>query len=251
LRILATYSIKGGVAKTTTAVNLAHLAAQSGEHTLLWDLDPQGAASFYLRVKPRVKGGVGRVLDERRKLWRRARESDFEGLDLLPADFSYRHMDLALDASPRPRKRLARLLAPMSRRYDWIVLDCPPSISLVSESVFRAADVILSPLIPTPLSLRAHAQLQDHLREVKKPPRLLPFFALVDRRKSLHRRVVSRAFSSDPDFLKSAIPYSSQVEEMSARRAPLTAFAPHSRPALAYAALWSELHDRISEADTA
>jgi cellulose biosynthesis protein BcsQ len=80
---------------------------------------------------------------------------------------------------------------------------------------------------------------------------LLPFFALVDRRKSLHRRVVSQAFSSDPNFLKSAIPYSSQVEEMSARRAPLTAFAPHSRPALAYAALWGELHDRISATDTA
>lgn len=248
MRVFAIYSIKGGVGKTTTAINVADLAARSGLRTLLWDLDPQGAASFYLRVKPRVKGGAQKLLGGRRSLKRWLRATDFERFHLLPADFSYRHMDLVLEAQERPRKRLARLLAPLSRRYDVIFLDCPPSVSLLSDSIFRAANAVVSPVIPTPLSLRCYAQLKAHLAALgKKSPRLLPFFAQVDRRKKLHRELQDRTPDERPEFLKSWIPAASVVERMGTHRNPLSEFAPRSHPALAYASLWAEIDTAVPE----
>jgi chromosome partitioning protein len=91
MKVIATYSIKGGVGKTTTAVNLAAEAAATGVRTLLWDLDPQGAATFLLRVKPRVKGGAERLAGTKGELDPHVRGTDQPGLHLVPADFSLRH----------------------------------------------------------------------------------------------------------------------------------------------------------------
>ena len=248
MRVYAVYSIKGGVGKTAAAINLADMARRSGLQTLLWDLDPQGAASFYLRVKPRVKGGVEKILEGRRNLRHWLRASDYENLDLLPADFSYRHMDLVLNAHKKPRRRLARLFAPLSGPYDVIILDCPPSVSLLSDSIFRAADAVVSPVIPTPLSLRCYLKLEDHLDELgKKAPLLLPFFAQVDRRKKLHRDICDRLRKESPEFLKSWIPAASVVEQMGTHRKPLSEFAPRSPAALAYASLWAEIDSAVPE----
>ncbi len=71
--------------------------------------------------------------------------TDFENLDLLPADFSFRNMDLSLEDAKQSTKRLSRLLRPLAEDYDYLFLDCPPSISLVSENIFRASDAILCP----------------------------------------------------------------------------------------------------------
>jgi cellulose biosynthesis protein BcsQ len=247
MRVFAVHSIKGGVGKTSSAVVLAHLASLAGARTLLWDLDPQCASSFYLRVKPRLSGGVERMIGRRRRLDRHVRESDFEGLDLIPADFSHRDMDLVLDAQRKPRRRLARLLRPLRKHYDEVYLDCPPSMSLSADAFFRAADVLLVPVIPTPLALRAHQQLENHLcQHAKQRPRVLPFFTMVDRRKSLHRQICERASLEHPSFLKTTIPYSSVVERMGLERAPVTAFAPRSHAALAYAQLRAEIEEARS-----
>ena len=96
MRTVAVYNLKGGVGKTATAVNLGFLAAQDGRRTLLWDLDPQGAASFYLRVKPKVKGGGRNLVKGRTAVDEVIRTTAYPGLDLLPADFSYRGLDLDL-----------------------------------------------------------------------------------------------------------------------------------------------------------
>ena len=159
--ILATYNIKGGVGKTSAAINLAYLAAAGGARTLLWDLDPQGGSTYLLRVKPKIKGGAGKLVRGKTDIEASIKGTDFERFDLLPADFSYRHMDLALDATKRPTRRLSRLLAPIAEEYDVVFLDCPPSISLVSESVFDAADALLVPLVPATLSSRTFAQLTE------------------------------------------------------------------------------------------
>jgi cellulose biosynthesis protein BcsQ len=190
VRVFATYNIKGGVGKTATAVNLAYLAAASGARTLIWDLDPQGAATFYFRIRAKIKGGGKKLVRGRSDLDFLIRGTDFEGLDLLPADFSYRHMDLALEKTKKPTKRLARLLQPLAAEYDYLFLDCAPSISLVSESVFVAADALLVPTIPTTLSLRTLDQLCRYLDErQRRRPMVMPFFCMIDRRKSLHRRL--------------------------------------------------------------
>lgn len=247
MRTLAVYNIKGGVGKTATAVNLAYLAALYGVRTLVWDLDPQGAASFYFRIRARVKGGGKKLVRGDTDPDLRIKATDFPGLDLLPADFSYRHLDLALDGTRKPLKRIGKILKPLGREYDLLIVDCAPSISLVSESVFRAADALLVPTIPTPLSLRTLLQLLRSLSGVKtKGLAVLPFFCMVDRRKSLHRKTADLAEEIPIPFLRTEIPYSSLVEQMGLHRAPLATYARTSKPARAYEALWREIRDRES-----
>jgi chromosome partitioning protein len=245
MKILATYNIKGGVGKTSTAVNISHLAARDGLRVLLWDLDAQGAASFLLRVRPRVKGGGAALIRGRRDLDAAIKGTDFEGLDLLPADFTYRKLDLILDASKKPTQRLARLLRPLGAEYDLIVLDCPPSISLLSESVLHAADILLVPLIPTTLSVRTLDQLTDFIAGFDgHRPKVLAFCSMIDRRKRLHREIAERLPAERPDVARTIIPALSLIERMSLERAPVTAFAPRSAAARQYAALWAEVAER-------
>jgi cellulose biosynthesis protein BcsQ len=241
VRVVAVYSIKGGVGKTATAVNLAYLSAAAGVRTLLWDLDPQGSATFCLRMRDGIDGKLRRLVRGKESLERLARATDHEGLDLLPADFEYRHLDLELERTRKPRRRLRRLLGPLADHYDHVYLDCAPSISLVSEGVFAAADALLVPTIPTTLSLRTLDQLarylaQDQLEQLE----VLPFFCMADLRKALHRRIVAEREARPWEFLRTSIPYSSIVEQMAQRRAPVGQFAPGSDVDRAYRELWRE-----------
>jgi chromosome partitioning protein len=247
MKVLATYNIKGGVGKTATAVNLAYLAAASGARTLVWDLDPQGAASFYFRVKPKVKGGGEAIVRGRRAIDRAVKGTDYDNLDLVPADFSYRNMDLDLDGTKRRTKRIDLVLRPLAKEYDYVVLDCPPSISLVSENVFRAADALLVPLIPTTLSLRTLSQLDAFLDEhpARKRQKVLAFFSMVDQRKNLHRELVEKVRADRPEILTTQIPAASDIERMGVHRAPLPSYAPRGRSATAYRALWDEVRMRL------
>jgi chromosome partitioning protein len=246
--ILATYNIKGGVGKTSAAVNLAYLAAREGAPTLLWDLDPQGASTYLLRVKAKVRGGGRRLVRGKTDPAARIKGTDYDLLDLLPADFSYRHMDLHLDGAKRSARRLAPVLGPLVPDYEYVFLDCPPSISLVSESVFRAADALLIPLLPADLSART----LDRIDEVAGAgAQRLPFFSMVDSRKRMHRDVMERFAAQRPDMLRTLIPLAADVERMGQARAPLEQFAPHGRAASAFRELWQEVRERLHGAGDA
>ncbi len=248
MRVVAVWTIKGGVGKTAAAVNLASLSALEGQRTLLCDLDPQGAASFYFRVKAKVKGGGRKLLKRSVELQRLVRATEFENLDLLPADFSYRRLDLDLDARKAPESRLALKLAPLAGEYDTVLLDCPPSVSLASESVLRAADAVLVPVIPTTLSLRGLAQVRSFARKTGRRGLLvLPFLSMVDRRKTMHRAAIELC-AADGEFLRAAIPSASVVEKMGTHRAPLAVYAPSCEAALAFGELWRELKARVGNA---
>jgi chromosome partitioning protein len=244
MRTLATYNIKGGVGKTASAVNLAYLSARGGRRTLLWDLDPQGAASYLLRVRPRVKGGGKALIRGRKTLGQVARPTEFDHLDLVPSDLTYRNLDLVLDAAKKPTQRIARLLDPLEDDYDLVILDCPPGISLASESVVHATDTLLVPLIPTTLSVRTLEQLTEFVAELEYPPTLFPFFTMVDGRKRLHREVVDQLRAERQDVAATLIPALSVVEQMSVQRAPLPVFAPRSRVTRRYEELWAEVRAR-------
>jgi chromosome partitioning protein len=249
MKVLATYNIKGGVGKTATAVNLSYLAAQDGLRVLLWDLDPQAAASYLFRVRPRVKGGGQALIRGSREIDDSIKGTDYLGLDLLPADFTYRHLDLVLGATKKPARRLARLLAPLSAEYDVVMLDCPPGISLLSESVLQAADCVLVPLIPTTLSVRTLDQLTEFIGGLDgRKPALLAFFSMIDRRKRLHLDIAARLPAERDDVAATAIPALSLIERMSEERAPVPAFAPRSQAARAYRQLWAEARERAGVA---
>lgn len=242
MNILASYNIKGGVGKTAAAVNLAYLSAAENYRTLVWDLDPQGAASYYFRVKAKVKSGAKGLIHRKRELSELIKATDYENLDLIPADFSYRNMDLYLEDTRKPTRKLRKLLKQFTGEYDYVFLDCPPSISLVSENVFIAADALIVPTIPTTLSLRTLEQLVRFLEKQDNTSLLLlPFFSMVDRRKNLHRLITQTPPKNLPTFLLSQIPYASDIEQMGTRRAPLASYAGHSHSNQAYIALWSEL----------
>jgi chromosome partitioning protein len=246
MRTLAVYNVKGGVGKTSTAVNLAYLAAEEGCRTLLWDLDPQGAASFLLKVRPRVKGGGKALLTGRRELLDAARTTDFELLDLLPADFSYRHFDRQLDHQKRPTRRLTQLLRQVEDDYDVVVLDCPPNISLLSENIFAAANLLLVPLVPATLSLRTYEQVLDVLDEMPghRPP-VAAFFSMVDGRKRLHHDVMEAVRREHPGTLVATVPAASEVERMGLTREPVPVSDPSGRVADAYRLLWREVRSLL------
>ncbi len=246
MRVIGVYNIKGGVGKTSTAVNLAHLAAESGLRVLIWDLDPQAATTYYFRVQAKVRGGSKKMVRGKSELGDLIKGSDYPNLDLLPADFSYRKLDLLLDDSKHPTSQLSRLLDPLGCEFDLVILDSPPSISLLSENIFHVAEALLIPTIPTTLSLRTLEQLYDflHKQQLQSLQRL-PFFSMADRRKTMHQEMMQQLPRKYPEFLTSWIPYASDIERMGIHREPVTAFGRNTLAGRAYQRLWEEVIGRL------
>lgn len=246
LEILAVYSSKGGVGKTTACVNLAHASSVAGWPTVLWDLDPQGAATYVLEAEQGIKGGIKKLIGGRRDLVETVESTVYERLDIVPADRSYRHIDVHLHKQKNPATRLIKVMRPLAEHYAALFLDCAPGMSLVSENVMRAADGLVIPVLPAPLSVRMLEQLVAFVEKERwQDLHLLPFFSMVDRRRSLHRQTIDEIRRAFPFVLETEIPYNSEIERLSVRRKPLAAYAPRSEGALAFNALWREIDARL------
>lgn len=242
MKIIALYHIKGGVGKTAAAVNLAYLASREGKRTLLCDLDPQAAATFYLRVRAAKRHGSKRLIRGGKDLDAQIRESDFPGLDLLPAKLGFRNLDLRLDETKRPRKRLAASLRDLDGKYDVVFIDAPPNITLLSENVLFAADLIVCPLIPTTLSLRTWNQLNGFMRKEKlSREKLRAFFSMAERRKKMHATIMRDTLDTEPRFFSPVVPLSAAVERMGTERAPLFVYDGRCAAARAFRELWTEI----------
>ncbi|MDM8518892.1 AAA family ATPase [Anaerolineales bacterium HSG6] len=246
MKTLAIYSNKGGVGKTATTVNLAYLAAQSGLSTLICDLDPQSSATYYFRIKPKLKAGHKGFIKGGKPIRSSIKGTDYDHLDLLPADFTHRNLDITFDRLKHSNKRLDRIIAPLKDDYDLIIFDCPPTINILAENIFNVADNLLVPLIPTVLSQRTHQQLIAFLKQKRyKLKRVNSFFSMVDRRKKMHLELMQTMSKELKGMLQTSIPYLSDVEKMGIAREPVPAFAPNSISAKAYQALWDELKPKI------
>lgn len=246
MSILAVYNIKGGVGKTATSVNLAYLSAQQGVKTLLCDLDPQGSASFYFRIRSPKKFNTKKLLKGGEHIEKNIRGTDYPQLDLLPADFSYRNIDIALDELKKSTTRLNSVLRPLLGEYQQIILDCPPNLTLLAENIFVAADRILVPIIPTTLSLMSLKQLFKFMEKIgQRRQKALVMFSMVEKRKKMHLELMT-AMHNRKGVLHAAIPYLADVERMGLYREPVTAALPRSRAAQAYQQLWHELSEHMT-----
>jgi cellulose biosynthesis protein BcsQ len=243
---LAVYSNKGGVGKTTTAVNISYMAARDGIRTLIVDLDPQSSATFYFRVKPKIKKGARGLSSRKKPLDKSIKGTDYPALDLLPGDFSHRKLDAILSRNRRSRKLLLNAIKQFCKEYDLVVIDSLPSISASAENVFRAADLLLVPVIPTTLCFRTHEKLFEFLSKKRyKGSMVYSFFSMVDRRKRMHLELMDTMRASFPGFLETEIPYLATVERMGITREPVPASDPFSLASEAYENLWAELAQRI------
>ena len=246
MRIISIYNLKGGVGKTAISVNLSYLAAEQGYRTLLWDLDIQGSTTYYFRVKPKIKGGLKKLIRGKSNLGYWIRGTNYDNLDLLPSDSSYKKMESLLDRVKHPKEVLSRRLKSLKGEYDYVFLDCPPGFSIISESIIRAAGIIIVPLIPTTLSMRSLDQLyKARAFRKKKPHRIMPLISMFDRRKKLHRELQLQLLATHPLALHSNIPYAIEVELMGQNRSPLFHFASRSKAALCFRKVWYEIEGRI------
>jgi cellulose biosynthesis protein BcsQ len=246
MTVIAFYNVKGGVGKTASVVNLSYLAACEEKRVLLCDLDPQGSASFYFRIKPKVKSGFKVLIKGGQKLLNGIKATDYQNLDLLPADFSFRNLDLILEQVKRSKKRLRESLSSLAGNYDLIFLDCPPNITLVSENIFYAADYIIVPVIPTILAQRTFDKLLVFLEKREFPAgKVIAFFSMVEYRKKMHQNLLEIMPEKYNCMLKSQIPFQSLIEKMGIYREPVPARFPRSAAGQAYAILWKEIKRRL------
>lgn len=243
--IASLYNLKGGVGKTASCVNFAYMAAMDGYRTLLWDLDPQGAASFYYNSEPRIKGTARKIIEHAVSLDEVIMHTGYEDLDIIPADLSARKLDLLLGEHQSSRKQIRSLLRSVEREYDFVFIDCPPGFSLLADNLFYASDAVFMPVIPTTLSVRTYDLVKNHLAERdNETDKLMCFFTMVDSRKNMHHEVMQELFH-DHHFFAHYIPYLSDVEKMGTHHAPLEAFAPNSYAAICYRALWNEIKEGV------
>ncbi|MEO6290495.1 MAG: ParA family protein [Ginsengibacter sp.] len=243
--VIALYNLKGGVGKTASCVNFAYLAAADGFKTLLWDIDPQGSSSFYYKAKPKTHPGIKKLITNAGGLESAILATDFELMDVIPADNSSKSFDVMLEEMKHSKNKLKNSLKPLAEEYDFIFIDCPPGFSALSENIFNAADIVLMPVIPTTLSIRTYNMVKDYFKEKDLDiNKMMCFFSMTDLRKNMHNEIMEELYK-DKRFFANYIPNLSDIEKMGIHKAPVMEFANSSHAAKSYRDLWTEIKEGV------
>jgi chromosome partitioning protein len=249
-QVFALANQKGGVGKTTTAVNLAACLAEAGERTLVVDLDPQANATSGLGERANRTSSVD-LLDGA-ELAEVVRHTRFENLDLVPAKGDLAGAAVELDRLGAD-SYLARALAPARDAYSFVFLDCPPSLGPLTVNGLAAADRVLVPVQCEYYALEGLTQLLDSIERIRAGlnPRLSlagMVLTMADGRTRLSADVAGEVRRHFGDLVFDAVvPRSVRLAEAPSHGLPITAYDPRSRGADAYYRVASELVERMAE----
>ncbi|MCS7235039.1 MAG: ParA family protein [Armatimonadota bacterium] len=246
--ILAVANQKGGVGKTTTVVNLGAYWARARWKVLLVDLDPQGHATSGLGVhRAYVRTSTYDCLIQGASVRQAALPTELDGLDLLPSSLDLAGAEVELVNSPGREQRLRQALEPARQRYDWILVDCPPSLGLLTVNALAAADGVLVPIQCEFYALEGVAQLVRTVEAVRRAlnPGLqvaAVILTMYDPRTNLSEQVAREVRAHfGARVAKTVVPRSVRLAEAPSHGKPVMLYDPYSKGAQAYEALAQEL----------
>ncbi len=251
IRVTACTNQKGGVGKTTTVVNLAAYLALSGTSTLVIDLDPQGNATSGLGIDRRsLDRSVYDALIDRVPINELVLGTSIPGLDLVPAALALSGAEIELVGLPAREHRLSASLAELDRRYDRVLIDCPPSLGLLTVNALTAADGVLIPIQTEYYALEGLSQLVNTIRMVREGlnPRLEidgVLLTMYDGRTRLSVQVAAEVRRHlEGAVYDTVVPRSIRLSEAPSHGVPIAIYDPSSRGAEAYGRLAAEVTAR-------
>ena len=154
------------------------------------------------------------------------------------------NLDLKWGNLKNPKSQLTEILRKLGKDYDYVFLDCPPNLTMISENIFKGADFIFVPLIPTTLSVRTYDKLMSFTHKKGYGEKnMYAFFSMVESRKRLHRETMVKLKEQYSNILKHHIPYRSEIEKMGVSREPVAATSSRSPSTKAYCNLWKEIEN--------
>jgi chromosome partitioning protein len=252
---VALANLKGGVGKTTTAVNLASAFARSGLSVLLIDLDPQASATFSLGVgREQTETSTAELLTGKAEAAEVIVETPFENIHLMPGSLRLAGLDMGLARKHEPEKLLKKALAPLRRRYDTMVLDCQPGLSILTLNALAAADAYIVPVSPHRLEMDSLAGFLELIEQYRgqighKLELLGILLTMVDHRTLVTDEVVAairRQYGQQ--VFRTEIPVNVRLSEAPAHGRPIFEYMSWSTGAFAYGRLGGEVLRRARKA---
>jgi chromosome partitioning protein len=250
LKKIAVYNIKGGVGKTTTSVNLACYLAKAGFCVLLWDLDPQGGSSFFFNRQNQNNNTHSRLFDKYITIYDVIHATESYEIDVISNDalFSDQFMNHASRLATLDfgnNELIKNTLAEVEDHYDVCIMDCSPGRFMLHDNIFNAADLLLIPNIPAPLSVYCNNLLMDELEH--KPltkNKVLSFYNMVQTHKQLHRQYLDNRQQDNKLVLNSYIPFYTEIELITLTKESLFHQLKESKSSSYYHDLWVEVCER-------